>query len=29
MTIYNMKVGQTGTVRDIIGDPRLAKRLKV
>ncbi|MDU5106346.1 MULTISPECIES: ferrous iron transport protein A [unclassified Clostridium] len=28
MTIFNMKVGQTGTVRDIEGDPKLAKRLK-
>ena len=28
MTIFSMKVGQSGTVRDVEGDPRLAKRLK-
>ncbi|MBE6054524.1 MAG: ferrous iron transport protein A [Clostridium sartagoforme] len=28
MTIFSMKVGQSGTVRDIEGDPKLAKRLK-
>ena len=28
MTIFNMKVGQDGIVRDIEGDPKLAKRLK-
>lgn len=27
MTIYNMKVGQTAYVRDILGDNKLAKRL--
>ncbi|GAA0763333.1 MULTISPECIES: ferrous iron transport protein A [Clostridium] len=27
MTIYNMKVGQSGIVKEILGDPRLAKRL--
>lgn len=28
MTIFSMKVGQSGTVRDIEGDPKLAKRLR-
>ena len=28
MTIFNMKVGQSGIVRDVDGDPKLAKRLK-
>lgn len=28
MTIFNMKVGESGTVRDVEGDLRLAKRLK-
>ena len=28
MTIFNMQVGQSGIVRDIDGDPKLAKRLK-
>ena len=28
MTIFSMKVGQCGTVRDVEGDPKLAKRLK-
>ncbi len=28
MTIFSMNVGQSGTVRDIEGDPKLAKRLK-
>ena len=28
MTIFNMKVGQAGIVRDIEGDPKLTKRLK-
>lgn len=28
MTIFSMKIGQAGTVRDISGDPRLAKRLR-
>lgn len=28
MTIFNMKVGQSGIVRDVGGDKRLAKRLK-
>lgn len=27
MTIYNMKVGQTAYVKDILGDNKLAKRL--
>lgn len=27
MTIYNLKVGQTGVVRDVSGDEALAKRL--
>ena len=28
MTIFSMKAGQTGTVRDVEGDQKLAKRLK-
>ena len=28
MTIFSMKVGQSGTVRDVEGDPKLAKRLR-
>ncbi len=28
MTIFSMKAGQTGTVRDVEGDPKLAKRLR-
>ena len=28
MTIFNMQVGQSGIVRDVDGDPKLAKRLK-
>jgi ferrous iron transport protein A len=28
MTIFNMKVGQSGTISDVGGDPRLAKRLR-
>lgn len=28
MTIFSMKVGQTGTVRDVSGDQKLVKRLK-
>lgn len=27
MTIYNLRVGQTGVVKDIYGDESLAKRL--
>lgn len=27
MTIYNMRIGQTAYVRDILGDNKLAKRL--
>ena len=28
MTIFNMKIGESGTVSDVKGDPKLAKRLK-
>ncbi len=28
MTIFSMKAGQSGTVRDVEGDPKLAKRLR-
>lgn len=27
MTIYNMRVGESGFVKDIVGDNKLAKRL--
>ncbi|WP_066890715.1 ferrous iron transport protein A [Clostridium nigeriense] len=28
MNIYGMKVGESGTVKEVLGDPKLAKRLK-
>ncbi len=28
MNIYGMKVGEAGTVKEVLGDPKLAKRLK-
>ena len=28
MNIYGMKVGEYGTVKEVLGDPKLAKRLK-
>ena len=28
MNIYVMKVGESGTVKEVLGDPKLAKRLK-
>lgn len=27
MTVFNLKIGETGTVTEILGDPKLAKRL--
>ncbi|MBD7916579.1 ferrous iron transport protein A [Clostridium sp. Sa3CUN1] len=28
MNIYGMKVGESGTIKEVLGDPKLAKRLK-
>lgn len=28
MNIYGMKVGESGTVKEVLGNPKLAKRLK-
>ena len=28
MNIYGMRIGETGTIKEVLGDPKLAKRLK-
>lgn len=28
MNIYGMRIGESGTIKEVLGDPKLAKRLK-